>query len=430
MLKTIVSFLIIVGFNVAFANTTFESQAKFMCETALNLKTFAYAEHFAEDFQKQIPEPYFLQITSDLASAVGVCANYSFVKAEAPYETYRFTSATGRYAELKLSANTAGNIDGLLIDKVIFPDVVVDTIDQLNSQLSQLDVQAAVTIEGFDAQNKKFQYNAAAAQPLGSIFKLYVLGALADSVSRGTHTWDELSPIKDEWKSLPSGVMQTYSSGQSVSLKDYAEFMIKISDNTATDHLIHILGRSVVEDQLVPMGNDYPERNKPFLTTAEMFKIKWAAPVTLIDSYIQGDHSSKQNYVEKDIAAIPFDAIGTNGVSMSSPAYIHQIEWFASTNSICKAHKYLKEQNSPEVFAALSQNVPSVEVGPTSHWKYGGYKGGSEPGVLTMSYLLQTQSGKWGCVSVALNSEQKDIIIWQATDLVAKIIKLAETIIE
>jgi beta-lactamase class A len=105
-----------------------------------------------------------------------------------------------------------------------------------------------------------------------------VLGALADAVQTGQMTWQEARPISSTWKSLPSGVMHTCPDGQNVSLLEYATKMISISDNTATDHLIGILGREAIEAVLPQMGNDFVSDNRPFLTTGEMFKLKWALP--------------------------------------------------------------------------------------------------------------------------------------------------------
>ena len=50
--------------------------------------------------------------------------------------------------------------------------------------------------------------------------------------------------------------------------------MISISDNTATDHLLHHLGRRNVEGQMVAMGHGTPQRNRPLLSTREMVMLR------------------------------------------------------------------------------------------------------------------------------------------------------------
>ena len=105
------------------------------------------------------------------------------------------------------------------------------------------------------------------AQPLASLFKIYVLGTLVARIASGQAQWTDTFPIHEDWKSLPSGDLQNLADGTPVSLRTYAEKMISISDNTAADHLIHFLGRGAVQAQTRRFGIADPEANEPFLTT-------------------------------------------------------------------------------------------------------------------------------------------------------------------
>jgi hypothetical protein len=111
-------------------------------------------------------------------------------------------------------------------------------------------------------------------QPLGSSFKLYVLGALGRAIESGKDAWSTDLAIQDRWKSLPSGVLQNDPAGTELTLAQYADYMISISDNTAADHLIHFLGRDAVQDQLTRFGNQDPAADTPLLTTRELFALK------------------------------------------------------------------------------------------------------------------------------------------------------------
>jgi len=46
---------------------------------------------------------------------------------------------------------------------------------------------------------------------------------------------------------------------------------------------------------------------------------------------------------------------------------------------------------------------PMLGEGMAGDWAYGGYKGGSEPGVLNLSWLLQDKAGEWYAVSASWN---------------------------
>ncbi len=80
------------------------------------------------------------------------------------------------------------------------------------------------------------------ARPIGSIVKLYVLGALVQAVEEGRIGWDDPLTVTDDVRSLPSGELQDAPTGTVVSVRDTAEKMIAISDNTATDMLIQAAG--------------------------------------------------------------------------------------------------------------------------------------------------------------------------------------------
>ena len=118
---------------------------------------------------------------------------------------------------------------------------------------------------------------------IGSTFKLYLLGTI---IGQG-RPWHDVVELTDDHKSLPSGVLQSWPDGSPVTVHTLASQMISISDNTATDHLLHYLGRTPVESQLAAMGNTDPERSWPMLTTLEMFKIK--SDAKLLREYIRSN---------------------------------------------------------------------------------------------------------------------------------------------
>ena len=60
-------------------------------------------------------------------------------------------------------------------------------------------------------------------------FKLYVLGSLAEQAAAGTLKWDDKVPIKEAWKSLPSGVIcRTSTDGKEFSISEFIDKMISI----------------------------------------------------------------------------------------------------------------------------------------------------------------------------------------------------------
>ena len=78
--------------------------------------------------------------------------------------------------------------------------------------------------------------------PLASIFKLYVLLAVADAVKAGTVDWNDQLTITEEAKAVGSAGLEELPPGAQVSVRKAAQEMISASDNMATDLLIARLG--------------------------------------------------------------------------------------------------------------------------------------------------------------------------------------------
>jgi hypothetical protein len=251
---------------------------------------------------------------------------------------------------------------------------------------------AAMTIGPDGSCHLVHGVDAATARPLGSSFKLYVLGALGQAIRGGRASWDEDLAIHEQWKSLPSGVLENDPAGTELTLREYADFMISISDNTAADHLIRFLGRDAVQAQLFRFGNRSAERDIPFLTTRELFALRSVDYPALADSYLADPRAQRA----AELAAL--DQIPLSQLSgWTQPEMIDQIEWFASPEDMCRTYAGLWRENAePEmsgIGGALSVNDGGIGLDPARYplvW----FKGGSEPGVLTLNYLARASDGQ------------------------------------
>jgi hypothetical protein len=279
------------------------------------------------------------------------------------------------------------------------------TWQQLDSRLRVLAPQvsfAAMTIDPRGGCRLVHGVNAGLARPLGSAFKLYVLGALGQAVASHRATWDERLAVHQQWKSLPSGVLQNDPPGTELTLRQYADYMISISDNTAADHLIHFLGRGAVQAQLSRFGNSSAGRDIPFLTTRELFALKSVDYPALASSYLALPpllRAAKLTGLDK----IPLSRLH----AWTQPELINQLEWFASPTDICRAYAGLWRENARPgmgvIGDALSINDGGIGLSRATYplvW----FKGGSEPGVLTLNYLARTGAGQLIVSSLMLAS--------------------------
>ena len=121
---------------------------------------------------------------------------------------------------------------------------------------------------------------------VASAFKLAVLAALQDQIDAGRLAWDDVVLLPQAAKSLPTGILQTWPAGAPVTVHTLAALMISMSDNTATDALIDLLGRETVES--------YSPRNAPFLTTREAFLLKDPANEELLARYRLADTNERR----------------------------------------------------------------------------------------------------------------------------------------
>lgn len=301
------------------------------------------------------------------------------------------TSSNGSFL-IDVQTDASGLIDALGIGPYV---AAPTTWPQLDSQLLALAPEvsfAAATISPEGTCHIVDGINADTPRPLGSAFKLYVLGALGQAVADHRASWNEQLAIHEQWKSLPSGVLQNDPAGTELTLRQYADYMISISDNTAADHLIHFLGRDAVQAQLLRFGNRNAELDIPFLTTRELFALKSVDYPTLADGYLALTPAQRTAELAT-LDQIPL----TQLAGWTQPEMINQIEWFASPADICRAYAGLWQQNRHPGLApigqALSINDGGIALNRADYplvW----FKGGSEPGVLTLNYLARAADGQ------------------------------------
>jgi beta-lactamase class A len=231
-------------------------------------------------------------------------------------------------------------------------------------------------------------------RPIGSQFKLYVLGALVDAVESGTVSWDQELTIEDATKSPGNGEgsLQTLEPGSTVTVEEAATKMISISDNTAADMLIGLVGRDAVEATAAEWMQD-PAANVPFLTTRQMFLLHYVPG--LADGYLATPPDQRAAFLAYDVDPRHITEISL-GLS-TDPRFVDTIERFASPDDICRAFAGLQDLSTTPSGAPLStilsQETAGVGLEP-DQWPTVWYKGGSEPGVLTLGWLATNSDGE------------------------------------
>ena len=194
---------------------------------------------------------------------------------------------------------------------------------------------------------------ASTARPLASMFKLFVLGALAHQIAAGQVSWNQDLTVTAALKSGGSGSLQDVPAGTRVSVRQTALQIISISDNTAADMLIHLVGRSAVQAQ-DQQWSAHAALNVPFLTTRELFLLQYLDPA-LAQRYLRLAPGQRAAFLASSVDPLPFSQAQLPNAATTSPADIDTIEWFASPDDICRAFAGLQQLATQPALAPLGQ---------------------------------------------------------------------------
>ncbi len=279
------------------------------------------------------------------------------------------------------------------------PAPAIASLDEAVKRLSRLPGKTSLQLVRLGEKPAVVQsHNPDEPLAIGSTFKLLVL---ATAVQHKT-PWDQVAHLRTDCRSLPSGDMSNWPIGAPVTVHTLALRMISQSDNTAADNLAHVLGREKIESLQKNVGIRDPSRNVPFLTTAEMFRIK--SDDALLKDYTAGDLAARRALLAKQILARP---LAVSSVNLSKPTAINQVEWFASTADLCRLMQWFADKNDRTALDILAVN-PGLSVAKDK-LPYTGYKGGSEAGVLNMTWLLKTSGGQTLALSATWNDNRSTL---------------------
>lgn len=316
-------------------------------------------------------------------------------------------------------------IAGLLVTSPVAAEAsvpaVLDAIRRLPGSSA-----AAVARLGVDAPMPQQQFASERELSVGSEFKLVILSEVIRAIAAGERHWDDAVTI--DGRPLPSGRYTALRPGTKVPLRELAQTMISVSDNSATDILIAILGRERIEAMLPKVGIARPAGMRPFLTTLEAFKLKAMIAAGQTD-WLRADEAQRRRLLSGPVADMPLGGID-QAFAAGKPLSIESVEWRASSSDIIRVLDWIRRhtESGPAVEARtmLARN-PGVGPDASAGWRYIGYKGGSEPGVIAMGFLMQRQSGEWLAVSAGWNDAANPLDEGRFVPLINRLVELLRT---
>lgn len=330
-------------------------------------------EWFAPSFLAQVPAEQVSAILAQLAPLLG---SYEQVTQEGEQFLVHFSNGV---LPAQISLDGEGRIQGLFFHP---PRPKADGLDEAVARFAELPGETHLLVisdAGILASHEPEKSLA-----VGSAFKLAVLAALVDQIEAGERSWDDVVTLPAGAKSLPSGILQEWPAGSPVTIHTLAALMISLSDNTATDALIALVGRERIEQ--------YSLRNRPFLTTREAFTLKDPQNADLLEVYRKADAEDRRALLE-DLAGLPLPPV--NVFAQGKPVAT-DVEWFFNTYELCS-------------LMARVQDLPLMGINPgvasPGAWRQVAYKGGSEPGILSMVTGLVGHDGTRYCVAATWNDD-------------------------
>ena len=355
---------------------------------------------FSPTFLAGMPPAELASVTARLKSSYGKALSVQRVESEGGESGtvfVRFERAVLRL-RMALGAQPPYRVEGLLVTGA---ESSAADVAAVLAELSRLPGEVSLAAARLEDPGPAGFLALKAGRPLaiGSAFKLFVLAELVRSVEAGERDWSDVVPLGAP--SLPSGIVQDWPKGSPLTLHSLAALMISRSDNSATDTLLGLLGRDKVERLLPELGVRAPERNRPFLTTREAFALKLGDPA-LMAKWKSADEAGRRSLLAQldRIEAATLDPARRGG----RPADIADVEWFASPEDLVRTLDWLRRNGDRTALELLAIN-PGLGAAAAKDFDYFGFKGGSEPGVLNLSFLLKTRSGKWLALSATWNDQ-------------------------
>lgn len=418
---TVVVFLLLSLFSAVFAGDNADLTPDEAFGRMFSQEKAAVNAMFTEDFLKTVTEKRLHEIISFYQNEVG-----SFTRVETLKDGYKLHFVKGT-VPASLSINEKNLISGLWFG---VPEKSEDSFAEILEAFKKSPDRISVCVlrykvpataeAGQTAASQSenslqpevvAELNASQPMGIGSTFKLYLLKALEDDVAAGRRSWTDIIELREDWKSFPSGILQDWNPGSRHSLETLAGLMISISDNTATDHIFNLLGAETVRKYL-------PETCKDTFNTGQLLKMKFFYPEKAAE-FIKADQKGKDAILREMDSIIPASIASYSSIyTLDKPVLIDELEWFVSTRKLCETIWTLRDSTRIRINAASG-------LINRADWHIAGFKGGSEPGVINYTWLLQkTPTSPIYTVSFTANNSLKTIASDEFNLAVTRILNL------
>lgn len=378
-------------------------------------------EVFNQNFLNAVPVAQFRLLTGQIKQQHGQPVSVLSIDVkDATNATFRmqFEKSIGQFI-ISIEPNLPNRISGLRITSFESADnsinEVLDAMDALPGRTGV----SVVTLSNGQIQPIAQKDNMG-RYAIASTFKLYILAELDRQIQAGQRKWSDVYRLGP--KSHPSGVSQDWPNNMPMTLQTLATLMISVSDNSATDTLIRILGQDALQSIVRKTGHGNAEEFTPFLMTRQVTALKTPANAKLLQAYLELSRSRRTGYLQQIDKLLTLESIDF-GLVTSQPILVDTIEWFASPDDIARLLAYIDRNSSQTVRDILAINS-GIGKDTVNNWRYLGYKGGSDTGIMSLNFLLESKQGQKYAVSVHWNDKQNPVKESRLLSLTTRLLNL------
>lgn len=269
---------------------------------------------------------------------------------------------------------------------------------------------------------------------VASLAKLFVHASTVERIRSKDLNWSDIVLLDDKHRSISSGDLNDWPAGAPLTISTLSTLMLSISDNTATDHLIHKVGRGYIEKSLVRSGHSDPRGMVPFLSTGEAWKLRSGRDGSLAGEYVKASEQKKRDLLRTKVADVKFVDVG-EPIADEPSSIQRKVGWRASSADISRCLLRILElsgKNENSHALRVLGVFPSVEITMSpeyrkaDYFQYQGHKDGTGSQHLSFASLLKTDQG-WFAICMVLENDRDPLDTERINALYARAVQLIGT---
>ena len=168
---------------------------------------------FASEFLQQVSEEQLKAVITQISAGTGDCASIRIEKLKNNYSASAEITTSKNFVipvDISIQGQAPYRIAGLFLRP---PVQRTTSFAEIIKSLSELPGKTSICIKNISSNTTILAKDTNEYLPLGSAFKLYILGELTRSIAANEHQWHQVISLDSTWKSFPSGVLQNWPHG-------------------------------------------------------------------------------------------------------------------------------------------------------------------------------------------------------------------------